>query len=166
MKPKILIMLVVGVLVAFVLGFGGIWLVMGGNSHETKAEKETQLDKHEKAAEASKDAKEAALTSTMDLFQLTLPCKRNAQGDTPVVHADFQLVVPVKHRLKVEENTSRIRDIIATILRNTDIETINSDNLVTFKKDIIKQAHDVLGVDIEEVLVIRFDYDIMRQKQH
>lgn len=154
MKTKTLIFLVVGIIVAFVLGFGGVWLLLGGN----------QPSAPKKETHAEKSDKEAALTSTMDLFQLTLPCKRNAQGDTPIVHADFQLVVPIKHRLKTEENSSRIRDLIATLLRNSDIEIINADNLAGFKKDIIRQAHETLGVDIEEVLVLRFDYDIMRQK--
>lgn len=154
MKTKTLIFLIIGILVAFALGFGGVWLLLGGDqSHAPKKE-----------AHAEKADKEVALTSTMDLFQLTLPCQRNAQGDTPIVHADFQLVVPIKHRLKAEENTSKIRDLIATLLRNSDIETINADNLTGFKKDIIRQVHDTLGVDIEEILVLRFDYDIMRQK--
>ena len=154
MKTKTLILLIAGVLIAFILGFGGVWFLLGGG----------QKDGAKKEPHAEKADKDAALTSTMDMFQLTLPCQRNAQGDTPIVHADFQLVVPIKHRLKVEENSSRIRDLIATLLRNSDIEAINSDNLVGFKKDIIRQAHDNLGVDIEEVLVLRFDYDIMKQR--
>lgn len=159
MNKKTLLFLVIGVIVAFALGFGGIWLVLGGNQHHGA--------KKEAAAEESYDKeskKEAALTSTVDLFQLALPCKRNTEGNTPIVHADFQLVVPIKHRIKIEGNTSRVRDIIATLLRNSDIAEINRDNLVSFKKQIIQQSHETLGVEIEEVLVLRFDYDILRQK--
>lgn len=29
---------------------------------------------------------------------------------------------------------------------------------------ILQQPHDTLGVEIEEVLVLRFDYDTLRQK--
>lgn len=156
MNKKTLIFLVIGIIV-LVLGLGGFWLMFGGGHHRD-AEKEAL------AKESKKEKEEAALTSTMDLFQLTLPCKRNEQGDTPIVHADFQLVVPVKYRLKVEENTSKIRDIIATLLRNSDINEVNSDNLVSFKKQIIQQARETLGVEIQEVLVLRFDYDILKQK--
>lgn len=147
MRTKNLLLIVLAVIVAVVLGLGGAWLALGGKqSHDTK-EKE-----------------EETLTSTVDLFQLTLPCKRNAEGNTPIVHADFQLVVPIKHRMKIEESASRVRDIIATLLRNSDIEEINRDNLVGFKKQIIEQTRETLGVEIQEVLVLRFDYDILRQR--
>ena len=155
MDKKTTLILAIGIIVAFVIGFGGIWLLLGGNqTHGAKKEAATEEPKKE----------EASLTSTVDLFQLALPCKRNAEGNTPIAHADFQLVVPIKHRLKIEENASRVRDIIATLLRNSDIEEINRDNLVTFKKQIIQQAKETLGVEIEEVLVLRFDYDILKQK--
>jgi flagellar basal body-associated protein FliL len=157
MDKKTILILVISIIVAFALGFGGIWFLLSGNqSHEAKKE---NVEK-----ESKKDQEKAALTSTVDLFQLALPCKRNAEGDTPIVHADFQLVVPIKHRMKIEENTSRVRDIIATLLRNSDINEINSDNLVGFKKQIIRQSKETLGVEIEEVLVLRFDYDILKQR--
>lgn len=159
MNKKTLLFLAIGVFVAFVIGFGGVWLVLGNNQHHG-----AKNEAAEKAPQGNKSKQEASLTSTVDLFQLVLPCQRNAEGNTPIVHADFQLVVPIKHRLKIEENTSRVRDIIATLLRNSDINAINSDNLVGLKKQIIQQAHDSLGVEIEEVLVLRFDYDILRQK--
>lgn len=154
MNLKTLLLLIVAVIIAFVLGFGGIWFFLGGKQSHAP-DKKPQAEKHDK---------EAALTGTMDLFQLTLPCKRNAQGDTPVVHADFQLVVPLQQRIKVEEKASRIRDIIAGLLRNSDVEAINADNLVGFKKEIIRQSQEELGVDIQEVLILRFDYDIMKQR--
>lgn len=154
MNIKTLLLLVVAVLVAFVLGFGGIWFYLGGNQSQAP-EKKPHAEKHDK---------EATLTGTMDLFQLTLPCKRNAQGDTPVVHADFQLVVPLQQRMKVEEKASRIRDIIASLLRNSDVDAINADNLVGFKNEIIRQTREALGVNIQEVLILRFDYDIMKQR--
>lgn len=145
MRTKNLLLLALAVIVAVVLGLGGAWLALGGKQTHKPKEEET-------------------LTSTVDLFQLTLPCKRNAEGNTPIVHADFQLVVPIKHRMKIEESASRVRDIIATLLRNTDIEEINRDNLVGFKQQIIQKTRETLGVEIQEVLVLRFDYDILRQR--
>lgn len=145
MRTKNLLLIVLAVIVAVVLGLGGLWLTLGGKHTQAPKEEET-------------------LTSTVDLFQLTLPCKRNAEGNTPIVHADFQLVVPLKHRMKIEESSSRVRDIIATLLRNTDIEEINRDNLVGFKQQIIQKTRESLGVEIQEVLVLRFDYDILRQR--
>jgi len=159
MDKKTLIILIVSVLIAFVLGFGGIWFLMGG-TQKAESKKEVRAEaREEKAAK-----KEAGLTSTMDLFQLTLPCKPNADGSTPMVHADFQLVVPLKQRMKIEDNSSRLRDIIATLLHNSDINEINSDNLAGFKQQIIKQSKETLGVEIEEILVLRFDYDILKQR--
>lgn len=157
MSIKNLILIVVAAVITFVLGFGGIWFMLNG-SHSGNKQHETP------AAETEHDNESTALTSTVDLFQLTLPCKRDAEGNTPIVHADFQLVIPIKHRLKIEENDSRVRDIIATLLRNSDIAEINRDNLVGLKKQIIQQAKNNLNVEIEEVLVLRFDYDIIRAR--
>jgi len=156
MEKKSLLLLIIGLIVAFVLGFGGIWLVMGGNqSHKEKKTKDEEVvTEHQEAA---------AVTATVDMFQLTLPCQRDAEGNTPIVHTDLQLVVPIKHRLKVEEKASQIRDIIATHLRNTDVTVINKD-MEGFKKEIIHQVQTDLNVDIEEILVLRFDYDILRAK--
>ena len=84
MSTKNLLLLALAVILMFVLGFGGIWLALGG--------KQSQDAKKEARAEATQEKeakKEAALTSTVDLFQLALPCKRNAEGNTPIVHADF-----------------------------------------------------------------------------
>jgi flagellar basal body-associated protein FliL len=153
MDKKTLAILLVSLIVAFVVGFGGIWVLFGNqSSHPTKH------------PHAEKHSKDTTLTSTIDLFNLTMPCQRNANGDTPVVHADFQLVVPISQRLKVEENTSRISDLIATILRNSDIAQVNNGDLIDLKQKIIDQTRDSLGVEITEVLVLRFEYNILKQK--
>lgn len=156
MEKKSLLLLIIGLIVAFVLGFGGIWLAMGGGqSHQDKQAKDEEVVEEHKES--------ATVTATVDMFQLTLPCKRDADGNTPVVHADLQLVVPIKHRLKIEEKASRVRDIIATHLRNTDVTEVNKD-MEGFKKEIIRQTKADLDVDIDEILVLRFDYDILRAR--
>ena len=159
MDKKTLLILIISVLVAFALGFGGIWFLVGGTQKPDE-----KKDARAEAREEKTAKKEATLTSTMDLFQLTLPCKPIANGGIPLVHADFQLVVPLKQRIKIEDNASRLRDIIATLLRNSDINEINRDNLVGLKQQIIKQSKEMLGIDIEEILVLRFDYDILKQR--
>lgn len=162
MDKKTLLLLILGGLIALILGFGGIWLATGGGAsskEDRQAKKEAAA-----AAKAEKEAKEEALlTATFDMFQLTLPCQRDANGNTPIVHADLQLVVPIKHRLKVEQQASRVRDIIATYLRNHDVAAINKD-MEGFKRDIIAQAKSDLDVEISEILVLRFDYDILRAR--
>lgn len=162
MDKKTLLLVIIGALVALILGFGGIWLVMGGAS-SSKEERHAKKEAAEAAKAEEKAKAEALLTATLDMFQLTLPCQRDANGNTPVVHADLQLVVPIKHRLKVEQQASRVRDIIATYLRNHDVNAINRD-MEGFKRDIIAQAKAELEIDIEEILVLRFDYDILRAR--
>ena len=162
MDKKTLLLVILGALVALILGFGGIWLALGGAS---TSKEDRHADKAAAAAAKAeeKSTAEALLTPTLDMFQLTLPCLRDANGNTPIVHADLQLVVPIKHRLKAEQQASRVRDIIATYLRNHDVTVVNKD-MEGFKRDIIAQVRTELEVDIEEILVLRFDYDILRAR--
>ena len=157
MNIKTLALIGVGAALTFILGFGGVWLLLGDSAHDKKAHAEAAEEEHAPAEEA------ANLTATVDFFQLTLPCKRDAEGNTPIVHADFQLVVPLTHRIRIEEQSSRLRDLIATHLRNSEVESINRD-MERFKREIIRQARQDLDVEIAEILVLRFDYDILRAK--
>jgi len=160
MDKKTLLLLIIGIIITFVLGFGGVWLLLGGDQPQ-KEKKENPS-----AAHKEKDSKkEAMLTSTVDFFELSLPCKTTAEGNTPIVHADFQLVVPLKYRVKIETNTSRVHDIIATLMRNSDVNEINRDNLAGLKQQIIDETKKSLGVEINEVLVQRFNYDILKLRK-
>ena len=128
MNKKTLILLIIGVFMTCAIGLGALWYFLG----------EKPVEKGHVAAPKVEPAKEtAALTSLVEVFQISMPCKPNVQGNTPVVHADFQLLVPIKYRLKTEESTPRIRDIIGSILRNSNIDDVNSDNLVRFKQQLI-----------------------------
>lgn len=154
MQKKTLVLVVIGAIIALASGFGGIWFLLNGN--------QSGADRRETRADARAQNKDsAAMTATVDLFQLKLPCKRDAEGNTPIVHADFQLVVPIRHHFKIKENASRLRDIIATLLRNSDVTAINSD-MESFKTEIMRHARSELSVEITEILVLHFDYDILR----
>ncbi len=155
MNKKSLILLAVGVLVVSLLGLGGLWFLLGDKSSDVKKQAVTN---------PAPEQETAKLTSIVELFQINMPCKRNAQGNTPVVHTDLQLLVPIKYRIKAEESMPRIRDIIGTILRNSEINDINSDNLVGFKKQLIAEIDQQLGIKVQEVLVLHYDYDVMRQR--
>jgi hypothetical protein len=157
MDKKTLLFLVIGVLVAFLAGFGGIWFMLD-SSQAGKSPPENPAS----GGVQKKDAGVMA-TSTFDLFQLNFPCKADAEGNTPMVHADFQLVVPIRHRIKVEENSSRLRDMIATLARHSDVSLVYHD-VDWFKKQIIAQARETLGIEIENVLILRIDYDIIPKR--
>ena len=100
-------------------------------------------------------------TGTIDLFGLVMPGRQDADENTAIVRADLQIVVPLRYRLKVEKETPKIREIIASILRNSDVPEINRDGLVGFKQQIIHEVRRQLGIEISEILVLRFSYDII-----
>ena len=157
MNKKTLILLIAGVFLTCALGLSALWYFLGDKQDDKKVH--VAAPKEEPAKET------AAMTSVVEVFQINMPCKPNEQGNTPIVHADFQLMVPLKYRLKAEESTGRIRDIMGTILRNSEINDVNGDNLVHFKQQVIDQVQQDLGIKIEEVLVLNYSYDMMRKRQ-
>lgn len=157
MNKKTLLLLSITLIAAFALGFGGIWFMLADKP---------QNEEHQGSSTTGsiKEQTSPALTATVDFFQLILPCKRDAEGNTPIAHADFQMVVPIAHRLRIEEKASRLRDIIATLLRNSEVDAIHRD-MEGFKQEIIRRSRQELDVEITEILVLRFDYDILRAKR-
>lgn len=148
MDKKLLLSLIVGVLTALAIGLGSFWWLAEAPPAEPESSERPSRNR-------LKD------TGTIDLFGLVMPGSRTAEGNTPIVRADLQIVVPLRHRIKVEKQTSKIRDIIAGILRNSDVPQINRDDLVGFKQQIAVEVRRQLNIEITEVLVLRFSYDIV-----
>lgn len=154
MDKKLLILLAIGVLVALLLGVGTAWWLTRGDA--TADEPAARSERAERST-----LKE---TGTIDLFGLVLPGRQSADGNTAIVRADLQIVVPLRQRIEVEHQTSKIRDIIATILRNSDVPEINRDGLVGFKQQVTAEVRRQLGIEIREILVLRFSYDIVSMR--
>lgn len=148
MDKKLLFPLVVGVMTALALGLGSALWLAGDAPAESEGEERPSRNRLKE-------------TGTIDLYGLVMPGRCTAEGNTPIVRADLQIVVPLRHRIKVENQTSKIRDIIAGILRNSDVPQINRDDLVGFKQQIAAEVRRQLDIEITEVLVLRFSYDIV-----
>lgn len=152
MNKKLLILLVAGTVIAMSLGLAVVWWSMGSEPAGGKS----AAARHE---QESRDTQ--AATTTVDLFGLVLPGRQTAEGDTAVVRTDLQLVIPFKYKIQLESQTSKVRDIIATILRSSDVAELNRDSLVGFKQQIVNEVRRKLGIEITEILVLRFKYDVV-----
>lgn len=151
MDKKLIALLAIGALIAMSLGAGLAYWYSATEGERSQAP--VRGDRPQRST-----LKE---TGTIDLFGLVMPGRQSADGNTAIVRADLQIVVPLRHRLEVEHQTSKIRDIIAGILRDSDVPEINRDGLVGFKQQIIEEVRRQLGIEIREILVLRFSYDII-----
>lgn len=152
MDKKLVILLAIGTLMALTLGFAAVWWLVGGEP----AEKKTAAARSEQKSRGTEVG-----NATVDLFGMVLPGKQTAEGDTAVVRADLRFVIPFKYSIQMERQTSKVRDIIATILRNSYVAELNRDSLVGFKQQIVNEVRRQLGIEITEILVLRFSYDVV-----
>ena len=109
--------------------------------------------------------KEASLTSKAEVFNLVLPCKPEPNGAIAIAHADIVLEVPIKFRLQIEESNSKLRDIISSTFRATDLADLNADSdLKNIKSRISAAVKYRLHIDIEDILFLRFEYNVLDPK--
>lgn len=153
---------IIGILVvvlAGAIGFGGVWYFLGGTEPKTHkwAHKASKKD-HETVAKSSMN-----ITATNELFGFIVPARRNSFGQTPIVEADFAIVVPIAEKFKADENNSKVRDVISTLIRESNIDDINSDNLTAFKVAAKQKIHDDVGLNVKEVLVLNYKYSMMHK---
>lgn len=156
---KTIIIGILVVLLAGAIGFGGVWYFMGGaeNQSHKRMHKASKKD-HDAEAKSSIN-----ITATNELFGFVVPAMRNSYGQTPIVEADFAIVIPITQKFKADENNSKVRDVISTLIRESNIDDINSDNLAAFKITAKKRIHDETGLDIKEVLVLSYKYSMMHK---
>jgi hypothetical protein len=114
---------------------------------------------------ARRALKAASLTSKVEVFNMTLPCRREPDGSVPIAHADLVIEVPIRHRVQIEKNGSKLRDIISGVFRSTDLAALNTDtDLSGIKAEITRHARQRLDIPIVEILFLRFEYDVLEPK--
>lgn len=115
--------------------------------------------------EVQREQRAAQLVSKVEVFNMTLPCKPEVNGAIAVAHADLVITVPIKHRVRIEQNGSKLRDIISTVFRSNGLAELNADSdLNTIKMQIAQAAQTQLKLDIEEILFLRFEYDVLEPR--
>lgn len=156
MDKKTIIIIVVAVVLALGASFGAVWFI----TQKQDSDEPKQLDVHEQKRLEEKKLQEAMLTSNWEVFNLTLPCKHSPDGSLPVVKADLVFVVPIKYRLIIENNDGKLRDVIASVMRTTSAEDLGADaDMSQLKSRISERAKADLGVEVQNILFLRFSYD-------